>query len=341
MRKQALPIIVITLLTLVVWLFAEVESLTEVQANARLRFENFGEPAELLARSLEFDENLTITLVGSRGAIQRARSELDNAIILKPGDPAVPDVDGTHIVRLKDALAGYQPLVNAGVIIESVRPQRVEIQVDELVNIEIDIKPDLSGIVTQGEVTLTPSKARVRVPKRLATSLANTTLTARVRPERLDQATPGPRTESVPLELPSSIAGAEGVQLLTERVTVGFTLSSTITSRVFASVPVQVLLTTESARSWTIEIDPQQQLIPVDLTGSSELLDQIAGEGSRLVAVLALSDIELARGVTEKPVRLLVLRDNVPTPLPGNVTPTDALPSVRFTSTRIEQADGE
>ncbi|GAB4546159.1 MAG: hypothetical protein Tsb0013_04740 [Phycisphaerales bacterium] len=337
MHKQILPVAMITVLTLVVWLFAEAESLTQVQTSARLRFADFGDPAELLATAEDFDENITITLRGSRGAIQRARTVLDNAIILRPGDSGVPDADGLHLVSLRQALQAYAPLAQTGVVIEGVRPQRVEVRVDELVEIELPIRPDLTGIVTQGDTSVNPQRARLRAPRRDAATLEGASIIARVDPGAVNDSTAGPRTESVTLRLPASIADAPNVTLLTDRATVAFTLRSTIRTDTFPSVPVQVLLTPQSARTWAVEIDERQQLIPVSLTGPGERLEQILSGNARLVAVLALSDIELSRGDTAKPVRLILLRDNVPAPLPEGVEPAEDLPSVRFTTTRLRE----
>ena len=341
MPKQALPVAMISVLTLVVWLFAEAESLTQVQTTARLRFANFGEPAELLAEPQNFDEILSVTLRGSRGAIQRARTMLDNAIVLRPGDTGVPDVDGVHVVSVRQALDAFEPLTRTGVVIESVRPRTIEVRVDEIVEIEIPVTPDLSGIVTQGEVTVTPDRARLRAPKRFTAAADRVSLPARVDPDTIDDTTTGPRTETVPLKLPGFLEEEPGVSLLTERVTVAFTLRSTIEPRTFASVPVQVLLTTQSARRGEIVIDDRQQLIPVTLVGPAERLAQIGGTNARLVAVLALSDIELSRGDTEKPVSLSLLRDDVPAPLPEDIEIQGDLPVVRFTSTRIDTESGE
>ncbi|MEM1422848.1 MAG: hypothetical protein AAGH64_02480 [Planctomycetota bacterium] len=341
MPKQALPVVLISILTLVVWLFAEAESLTEVQTNVRLRFESFGEPPELLASPQNFDENISLTLRGSRGAIQRARTLLDSAVVLRPGDTGVPDVDGVFPVSVRDALEAFEPLTRTGVVIESVRPRTVEVRVDEIVEVQIPITPDLSGIVTQGEVTVSPDRARVRAPKRFAAGANILSLTALVNPERVDGATTGPRTETVPLRLPGTLEDEPGVSLLTERATVAFTLRSTIEPRTFPSVPVQVLLTTQSARRWEIAIDDRQQLIPVTLVGPAERLAQIGGANARLVAVLALSDIELSRGDTEKPVSLSLLRDDVPSALPDDIEIRGDLPIVRFTSTRLDTEEGE
>ena len=337
MRKQALPVAMITVLTLVVWLFAEAESLTQVQTTARIRFANLGEPAELLARAENFDDPVSITLRGSRGAIARARALLDSTVVLRPGDTGVPDVDGLHVVSIRQALEAYDPLVRTGVVIESVRPRTVDVSVDEVIEVDLPILADLTGIITQGDVVITPPRARVRLPKRLMTQTDAKSLTATIDPTTIDDSSAGPRTVTVDLKLADTLEGADGVELVTERCTVAFTLRSTIEPRTFSAVPVQVLLTPQSARSWEIEINDQQQLIPVTLRGPSERLDQIGASGARLIAVLALSDIELSRGLTEKPVRLVLLRDDVPTSLPEGITTAEDLPTVRFTSRRIEE----
>lgn len=341
MHKHILPLLVITLLSVVVWLFAEVESLGEDRLNAPMRFEPVGDPPETLVDVQEFDGRIELVVRGSRGAIQRARAALEQPIVLRPGDTGVPDVDGTHTVRLKEALGNYEPLVGTGVVIESMRPQSVRITVSELIVQEVDIVPDLTGIVTEGDATVQPQRARIRVPRSLAPSLEGVSVIARVDPGSITNPQPGPRTRSVTLQLPGAVAGKRGVSLLTERATVAFSLRSTIETRTFTSVPVQLLGTSTGFREWSIQIDQQQQLIDLELRGPSEALDQLSADGARLVAVLSLSDLELSRGVTEKPVRLFVLREDVPAPLPEGVEPTGILPSVGFSAERLETESDE
>lgn len=339
MRKHLLPLVVITVLTMVIWLFAEGESLGEDEPNARVQFLGVGDPPVLLVSTPQFDTNVSIVIRGSRGAIQAARSALDNPIVLRPGDPPIiPDTDGVHTIRLREALEAYAPLASTGVIIESVRPQRVDVIVSELVEHELPIVPVLEGIVTEGEPQSQPATARLRVPRALIPELDDITLTARVTSDAIgDDVTSGPRTITVPLRLPVSITGEAGVALLTPRATVSFSLRSTITTRTYPSVPVQLLLSAPGHNGWDITIEPQQQLIEVELEGPSEVLQRFDDSSIRLVAALSLSDVELSRGITEKGVRLIVLRNDLPGSLPEGVRITSTLPTVRFSAQRIAE----
>lgn len=340
MRNHALAIIVITFLTCVVWLFAETESLGEDRPTGRLRFE--GQTNELLVDAGDFDGNISLVLRGSRGSIQRARTLLDSSLVLRPGDPGMPETEGVAQVGLLALLSQHPDLVRTGVIVESVRPQRVELVVTRLVEHELRIEPIFLDVLADEPISVRPETASLRVPSDLVPSLRDTSVFARVEEELLDDPTqPGPRTANVQLTLPLTLRNAPSVSLLTPRATVGFTLRGTVITRAFPSVPVQLLLSSAEASQWDVEIDPDQQLLALALSGPSDALEELASPGNRLVAALSLSDVELNRGEREKRVSLVILRDGVPGPLPEGVSATAELPPIRFTATRRSDEAGE
>ncbi len=340
MRNHILAIVLITFLTGVVWLFAETESLGEDRPTGRLRFE--GQAGELLVNAGEFDGNISLVLRGSRGAIQRARSILDATLILRPGDPGMPDAEGASQVGLLSLLSQHPELSRTGVIVESVRPQRVDLIVTRLVEHELRIEPIFLDVLADEPISVRPEVARLRVPSDLVPSLSNSAVFARVTEDLLADATqPGPRTAPVQLTLPVAIQSIPSVTLLTQRATVGFTLRGTVITQAFPSVPVQLLLSSAEAQQWDVEIDPEQQLLPLALSGPSDALELLSSPGNRLVAALSLSDVELNRGEREKRVSLVVLRDGVPGPLPDGVSATTELPPIRFTATRRSDEGGE
>lgn len=338
MREQITTVVVVTLLTLIVWLFAEIASLGEDRLNGRL---SFAGTDTLLVTTPDFDGDITLDVRGSRGAIDRARNELDSTVRLAVGAPGVPDVAGDHTVRLLDAVAAFPAVAQSGVLIESVRPQRVQLRIDELVDTELPVTAAVDPGVEATDVTLTPPTLPLRLPRSVLVRLeqANNALPkaaqAIVPLNAVENPTEsGPREVAVDAVLPQWLARTPGVELRAKRVRVSFQLTDTREQRTFRSVPVQVLLTPEEAQRWDVEIAADSRLLAVTITGPSETLERLESGELRLIAALALSDLELGRGGSEKRVSLLVLDEGVPSPLPAELRVDTALPTVLFEATR-------
>lgn len=321
MAERIKTFLIVTSLAIVVWLFAEAESLGESEVSARIEFPP-ANSTSLLIRSEPRNPTVRIGLRGGKAALQRAASVLEAPIRLEPGR-GLPDTDGRHIIDLTDALRHTQAFAETRVTIEFVRPPTLEVTIESLETISLDIQPDLPELQTDGPIVITPPKAQVRLPHSLADQIDKET-TAKARPAS-DQITgllaPGPHTILVPVQLPVGLQGQPGVTLLTERTRLEFTVVSTLVTETFPSVPVQVLVAPTEANEWSIDVSDKDQILSVDVTGPRAVMSELkSGSGVNLVAVLTLSDIDLQSGVTSKPVSFMLLRDGALQPLPRDVT---------------------
>lgn len=328
---------VLLILALVIWLFAESESLGDAEQTVRVEFGVSAEDRErLLVRTADFDGRLQVSFRGAQSSIQRARAALESNLRLEPGMPGIPDSDGRHTLRLIDVLR-EQPFMRAtGVTIELVQPQQIIIEVEELIQRSFPIAPLLPGMEVEGEVSITPATAQVRLPRSVADAVPQeTAVIARVTPAGGRSLPPGPHTMNIRLALPDELANTRGVTLLTRSATLEFTVRSTLQTESFSSVPVQVLLPPIEMSDWRVILDEADQFVRVDISGPSELIERLRSGQLRLLAAFSLSDVELAGGVTSKPLRIMVLADGVPAPLPEGLTVISPARSARFTVQRI------
>lgn len=335
MAERIKTVAIVTILAIVVWLFAEAESLGEAEVSARIEFPSPGSTG-LLIRTEARNPTVRIGLRGGKAALQRASSVFEAPIRLEPGR-GIPDSDGRHAVDLADALRRSQTLADMRVTIEFVRPPTLEVTIEALETVALDIVPELPDVQTEGPIATTPAKAEVRAPRSVAEALDATFALARPSPDQLaGLLTPGPHNLVVPVHLPPGLQGQPGVTLLTERTRLEFTVVSTLVTEPFPSVPVQVLVAPTEANEWIIDVEAQDQILSVDLTAPRAIMSEIrSGARVSLVGVLTLSDIELQSGVTSKPVSFVLLRDGAVQPLPREVTVRADRSEVRFKASRM------
>ncbi len=328
--------IILLILAVVVWLFAESESLGEAEQPVRIEFGVAQEDREqLIVRAPDFDGRIVVSFLGAQSSIQRARSALEAVLRLEPGMPGIPDAGGRHTIRLIDVFRQLSVLRTTGVSIELVQPQQITIEVEELTVRSLPIIPVIPELEIDGEITVTPNRAEIRLPVSLAETLSSDeAVYARVPPGRT--LPPGEQTLSnISLSLPDQLANARGATLLTRRAALEFTVRSTIRTEIFDSVPVQVLLPPVEMNDWRISLDVADQFVRVEISGPSVLIEQLRSGETRLVAVFSLTDVELAAGISSKPLHIMILTDTAPAPLPEGLTVTSSQQAARFTIQRL------
>lgn len=340
MRRRAYEVLIVLTLVVVVWLYAEAESLTEATLTGRITLEvDPRDAGAILVAADEREDRVAVSVRGPRGSVDRLERALEQTIALLPGMPGLPDTPGEHEARLREVFEQHPDLGATGAEIESVRPATVRYEVVRLVTRRAPIEPALRGVRTDGPVETEPATAEVRLPEPLARELGARLTVLAPLPEGFEPAA-GPQRVDATLELPPSVASEPGVELLTERASLAFTAAGTTETRRLPTVPVQVMLPPVEMDRYRVEIDPETQFVAVTLTGPRAVLERLESGEGRLVGVIALSDREIARGVTEKPVRVLVLRDGAIEPLPETVSASAETETVRFAVTPRDEGPG-
>ncbi len=326
---------IVSLLAVVVWLFAEAESLGEAEVSARIEFPP-ASASRFLITSEPRSPSVRLSLRGGKAALQRAASALESPVRLEPGRGGIPEVPGTHTVDLLEALRASAPLADARVTLEWVRPNTITVVLAPLETRPLEIQADLPGIQIEGPVEMTPRVAEVRAPvgvfEEFGRAFVNATLAGEAQ-----SLPPGRHTVTARLELPPALQGRPGVSLRTERAELSFTVVSTLVTETLPAVPVQVLLAPTEASEWRVSISPQDQILSVEMTGPRQIMSGLASTEGKMsiVGVLALSDIDLQSGLTSKAVGFVLLREGVPQRLPREVTIRADRSEVRFTAERI------
>lgn len=347
MAERIQGFILVTLIAVMIWLAAEAESLGTTTVPARVTFAGLEirDEGRLIATPKDWDGNVTLDLRGSRASLQTARSTLESRIDLLPGVAGVPSEAGEYQLDLLSVLQQTEKLRGSGVTIESVSPRRVSIEIRELVVVQLPIRPELPGVLVQGEIGVGPQTASVRLPKANTAIVENPSAAPVVAQPSQQQLTglgeAGLKSIPVTLQLPEILRGKPNVELLTRTATLTFTTQSGVRTDTL-SAPVWTLTPSLEVGNWVVEIDSADQLLTVKVTGPNAVMDRLRSttSGDRLIAVLDLSSDELDAGIESKAVGFALLRNGAPIALPDTLKIEPAAPTVRFTITNDRAPSG-
>lgn len=315
--RNALIVIVITCL---VWLFAEAESLRTTQGPAEIVFvtEAGSDRVVMLPDSADKLSGRVMTQVeieGSAASIDAAERVLRRPLRLTPGMDGVPREPGERMVRLAEVLRSHPDLRQLGITVRKIDPAEVRIMIDQIETRELKVVSPVERDDVEGAVEVRPATVKMRLPASQAKLLTESSvLTARLDADVVRSLTRG-RRQTVPgvtLALPPELTLPGVVALEPRTVDVSLTMRAQVRTITIPTVPVHVRLAPAELGMWDIEIPEQDRFITdVSCTGPFEGIAALEDRSVTLVATLALSFEELERGVTSKEVVFLDLPPGV------------------------------
>lgn len=332
--------LLVTLFALVLWIFAESESLGEYTGLTTIRFAGGEGRDRLIFPRPGFQGTVNVNLVGSKSAIARSERVLAGGIALEPGLPGVPTTDGRHAVDLLQALQGFGPLNRTGVRVAGASPQIIEVEVVELATHSAAVEPVLEGVEVVGEVRVNPDRVTIRLPRgALAQAGDSIRVQARLneaRARRLPAS--GTAREEVPLSAPASVASLPGFEMDRTTATVEFTIRSRSASESFRSIPVQAVLPPVEIGRWLVEVDTEDRFLAATVAGPPESLERIRSGAEALIALVALSSDDLASRVRSKDATFALLKGGAIGPLPPDLSVAAERTLVRLLVSPVEPA---
>lgn len=310
-------ILSISVVTGLIWLFAEAQSVSEQVVDVRVTISP-PEESDLIVtfEDAEWTGTVSVRIQGARAAIDEAAHKLAAGVSLLVGSESISAAPGRQLVELRTALAQNAQLGQAGVTVASVEPKTVEIRVDQLVKIDgVDIHPELPGVQAAGAVTVEPTQATIILPAALRDELTATgapiALTATLQRSVFESLPEGvPQRREVKIAPPSELAGALNVRIEPPTATLLFTVRSTTDSYMAPSVPVWPMVPPTDFNTWDITIDPML-LHNVLLTGPSDVLDRVRSGEIRVIATVQLNSDELEQQIASKVPVFLGLPESV------------------------------
>lgn len=329
-------LIVVTIVTGLIWAFAETETLRQRELAIELSYQ----PAESAANIEVLEGPATgvgktvrveITLEGSVGAVEEIERLFRQPFPLfgAPGDKTLEPGDQT--IDFRSTLRDNPEIRRRGVTIKKVDPPTMLVRVDSIVEREVPLRFDAGSLELESAPEVKPARVKLRLPARDAASLnENSFATCTLDAAAASRLVPGRKESLSALRIipPSPLASSLRVTCLPAQADVSLTLRRRTATTTLPSVPVHIQLAASEQPNWEIKIDPKDQfLTDVRVSGPSDLIKQIEEKKLPVVAILQLSFTELEGGK-------LTAKEVVFSTMPTTLTFEAANKQVGFTATR-------
>ncbi len=297
----------VTLVTLVIWFFAESESLTSRSVRVEAAFEV--EPKD--DRSLrvidpDWQQRIDTVIEGATAAVSEAETVLRRPVRFQLGAPGIPTDLGEQTVDLAAALRGLPDLQGKPVTILRADPSTVRVRIEQLATRELKVVVDAPpGTRFESLPEARPATVKISLPEVDARLLDESAVAfARISGETLSRLVPGRREtiSNVAVDAPPLVAGPR-TRLNPSRIDVDVTLQSRTATLTLASVPVFILVAAVEYERWDITVAPEDRfLTDVKVSGPSDLVDRVRRGEIRVTAKVELTFDELERGISSKEV---------------------------------------
>lgn len=339
--SQIRTIILVTFLTILVWVLAESRMIqTRV---VELQIVLIGTTADseqhFVVRPSEnelWSSSIDLELEGSLASLDQASRELRGRVQLAVGDQ-IPARAGIHDIDLRTVLRELPSLRSHGVSIHGLSTELAKVEVDEIITLELPVRVELpASVALTGPPRSVPPSVTVQGPASQLAVLEGRDVIAVPDPSTVSALPPG-RLETIPgvtltlpIESDADLSPSWTPLLTPSRADIRLTIRSLTQTTTIDRLPIQVLIAPGEMGRWDIVLNPgNEDLVSVQITGPTDALEAINAGTIVPSAVLSLSFQELERAVSTKQVELMGL--------PDNVRVTTDLPEISFTITAVPQ----
>jgi hypothetical protein len=326
--------LVVTVVTILLWLFAAGRTKETATVEMRIRFVS-AEPDRVQVEPVD-SIPVELSLSGSRREIGQTADRLSGKTLdLRIGRDGVPGTVGEHTVDLVQVLRRSEDVGRGASAIAASKPSNVSIVITETEVLTATIEPILPGAQLLGEAVAEPATARIIVPRALAAAFGSTPrIEAFVPTERTASLQPGRgHTLDVALRVPEVLQPQRRlIRIEPERTRVTFTLVANSSTTTLRLVPVQIAGPPAELEQYLIDVDPEDAFLrDVEVSGPTEAIRTIESGSTPVFAFVHLSADDLAR----RPDRARIVLWNLPPDVTVTRigTSTDVRPFVRL---RIE-----
>jgi hypothetical protein len=298
--------LVVTVVAMLVWLYAEGENVKEVALDMEIRFEPAAsQPLSIKPRRLDHRVEATFRC----NSVQR--DQLKNVISRGPvvlelsRDAATPG-DPRQEVDLRQKLAEHPLIQELGVGVVEVRPAKVVVTIERMETIRLPVAVVSPGDLLLENVTVDPQEVEIRLPASLAAGLgeAPRVETRLVAADLSKLPLNQPVTlNNVPLQPPLALRGnTADVEMARSTATVTLTIRKLAQTITLSSIPVRIVAPVAELPNYAVSlVDEQDQFVRnIKLTGPSTVMARIEAKELKVWADLKLEGDTLAKGASEE-----------------------------------------
>ncbi|MFG0328761.1 MAG: hypothetical protein ACF8PN_02575 [Phycisphaerales bacterium] len=307
MLERLQSILVVSLITLLIWLYAEGQKLA-VLTRSDVRVEIVAsENSDLIVRPAAPDRRFSIRIEGPTGALDELEEQLAQAIRVPIGRYEAPSEPRPepYTISMLETFRRHPIFAGRGVSIRSVDPDTLTYSVDRWVaqDLEVQVAP-LGSVQLDGPPVVEPSRATVQVAESVLRQLDPNTLHLVATPESSDSIARLPEGEAstvdARLSLPA-VADRSLVKISNPAAQLTLTVKSQRVELTKNAVPIHLIMTPLDVAQYTVELE-RPVIDSLELSGPSDVMAKIERGEIRVIGLLRLTSDDLVRGVTEKTV---------------------------------------
>lgn len=292
MRKptELWNILLVIIITLLVWTWAASETREQRAFYPKIHFVA-PEPDKWIVQPEEVSLN-NLVLEGAPLALENAARLLKQPLEFTLGSGGLPPAgDESATIDMASVIADYPPFRETGARVITAEPAVIELETDRMTRVSVPIRANLAGIETQGEISISPPEATLRMPGRVRNTSQDLTIDATIEPWQLGTLVPGEEyTVNAVLRPPQPLADRDDVDMITRTATITFTARSRIEEYTLDAVRVQIQSPPEDFEEYRVIVDEADRVLRnVTVQGESDLIDQIADGTVKVMAVVQLS----------------------------------------------------
>lgn len=292
--KKSETAIIVTLITMLVWLYAEGETIVQEQRTIRIQL--IAPPGEELAIYPREPQTVRLTFRCSAASLRRV-NQLTAAPVM------IPVGAGQSLVQISSALQNV--FADQAVQVVDARTElgqeSLTIRAESVVPVAMTVQPSLTGI-TQMEINIAavnPETVTVHMPESLVQQARASALTVRMADiAALEQLVGDAERRTLSIRLPDFLQRPEDrvfIRLEEATAEVTFSISRLTDSFEVTGVPLMVQIPPSAAGS--NQIEPElRTLARVTLSGPRQTIERLRARSFVPRAVIDLTDIELFAG---------------------------------------------
>lgn len=289
-----LTILIVTVVTVLIWLIAEVNTRESASMTATLQFTPPGQGDFVVVPNRM---NVEVEVEGPPKVIQTLSRRLQDVIEFPvSGQSGLQQIDD-----LPTALMDLESIRKTGASIVAAEPSNAQIQIEELVTRKATVRALLPAGSTAENVQVTQD-VDVTLPATQASRLPQPLIVeADIDQTTIQQLVPGLHTIEETVRLPSDLGTFESATFSPPKVEVTFRLVSRVKTITVDRVRIQINSAPEDFGEYTVKL-PEQFLHDVQVEASEEIVAKLEDDECQVFAVVYLSTSDKERRLESKPV---------------------------------------
>ena len=291
-KDDTLAILFVTLLTVVIWLWAAARTEVELYVNAKLHFTT---SVGSLSTVSPPSRSVFLTFKGPQPALNAA-----GEACLKEIELSIADDDGEVKINIASRMNTLDVIRDTGAEVVSADPTSITLLVQTMVIVEAAVEQVLPGVTVSGDVTVDPATVTLRIPKQLRSQLPEAvTVHAVVSETVLEQLRPGKmHTEDATIQLPAALED-QGVIIEPNRVSLSFKIQSKTDKTTLPQVRVLIAAPAEDYAAYSVSL-PVKIIPNVTIEADKEIISKIASGEITVFALVRLASRDMEQRIDSK-----------------------------------------